>query len=88
MKNGPIIEKEYANIILLQEGFISNAYIGYALHKKENSLNGIYISFGLGILQHRINIETKNQYIPQLSSEYKKAKKMKTESDDLRIFKI
>ena len=62
----------YANIILLQEGFSSNAYIGYALLKKENSLNGIYLSFGLGILQHRINIETKNQYIPQLSSEYKK----------------
>mgnify|MGYP001563148018 FL=1 len=62
----------YANIILLQEGFSSNAYIGYALQKKENSLNGIYLSFGLGILQHRINIETKNQYIPHLSSEYKK----------------
>ena len=62
----------YANIILLQQGFSSNAYVGYALHNKENSCNGIYLSFGLGFLQHKINIETKNQYIPQLSSEYKK----------------
>ena len=62
----------YANIILLQQGFSSNAYAGYALHTKENTINGIYLSFGLGFLQHKINIETKNQYIPQLSNEYKK----------------
>ena len=42
-----------------------------AKNTKENTINGIYLSFGLGFLQHKINIETKNQYIPQLSNEYK-----------------
>jgi hypothetical protein len=62
----------YSNIILLQEGFSSHLYIGYALELKDNNPNGFYFSVGLGFLQHRIFIDTKNQYIPQLSNDYKK----------------
>ena len=62
----------YANIILLQEGFNPNIYVGYAYLLKENNPSGFYFSIGLGFLQHRIIIDTKNQYIPQLNNEYKK----------------
>jgi len=62
----------YANIILRQEGFSSHIYIGYALELKKNNPNGFYFSMGLGFLQHRIFIDTKNQYIPQLNNDYKK----------------
>lgn len=62
----------YANIILLQEGFSSHLYIGYALKIEEKKPNGFYFSLGLGFLQHRILIDTKNQYIPQLNDNYKK----------------
>ncbi len=62
----------YANIILLQEGFNPNIYIGYAYLLKKNNPSGLYFSVGLGFLQHRIIIDTKNQYIPQLNNEYKK----------------
>ena len=62
----------FANIILLQEGFSSHIYIGYALQLEKTNLNGFYFSLGLGFLQHRIFIDTKNQYIPQLNDDYKK----------------
>jgi hypothetical protein len=62
----------YANIILLQEGFNTNLYAGYAYLLKENNPSGFYFSVGLGFLQHRIIIDTKNQYIPHLNNEYKK----------------
>jgi len=73
-ENGFVIDGNgtYANIILLQEGFSSNIYIGYAIHFNESNPSGVYFSAGLGFLQHRIRIDTKNQYIPQLNSNYKR----------------
>ncbi len=45
--------------------------LGYAFHRTEKSLSGIYLSQGFGYLQHQIFIDTKNQNIPQLSEEMK-----------------
>ena len=62
----------YANINLMQRGFHSHIFVGYAYHFKENDLNGIYISQGFGYLQHQIFIDTKNQNLPQLNEDMKK----------------
>ncbi len=72
--NGAIIgaDGRYSNINLMQRGFDAHAFIGHAYHLKENSLSGLYLSAGMGFLQHQIFIDTKNQNIPQLNEEYKK----------------
>tara|TARA_B110000459_G_scaffold85528_1_gene95828 strand:- start:140 stop:871 length:732 start_codon:yes stop_codon:yes gene_type:complete len=62
----------YSNINLMQRGFDAHAFVGYAYHPKKNNLSGVYISGGVGFLQHQIFIDTKNQNIPQLNEEYKK----------------
>ena len=61
----------YANINLMQRGFASHLLMGYAIHFNDNNLSGIYLSSGLGYLQHKIFVETKNQDIPQLNENYK-----------------
>jgi len=72
--NGAIIGADgtYSNINLMQRGFGFHAFIGYAYHPKENNLSGIYLSAGIGGLQHQIFIDTKNQNVPQLNEENKK----------------
>ena len=62
----------YANINLMQRGFDSYLFGGYAFHFSESNLSGIYISQGVGYLQHQIFIDTKNQNIPQLDEDMKK----------------
>ena len=73
-ENGFVIDGNgtFANIILLQEGFSTNIFGGYAIHLNESNPSGVYFSAGIGFLQHRIRIDTKNQYIPHLNSDYKK----------------
>ena len=62
----------FSNINLMQSGISSHFFTGYAIHNKKNNLSGIYISCGIGYLQHKIFIDTRNQNIPQLNDEYKK----------------
>jgi hypothetical protein len=62
----------YANINLMQRGFDSYLFTGYAFHFLSDNLSGIYISQGAGYLQHQIFIETKNQNVPQLNEDMKK----------------
>ena len=62
----------YANINIMQRGFDAYIFTGYAFHFFENNLSGLYVSQGLGYLQHQIFIDTKNQDIPQLNEEMKK----------------
>lgn len=73
-ENGEIIAADggFANVLLYERGFNSHAFIGYAFHLKKESKSGIYLSTGLGYLQHKIRIETRNEELPQLSNEYKK----------------
>ncbi|MEC9209408.1 MAG: hypothetical protein VX762_03175 [Bacteroidota bacterium] len=61
----------YANVNLMQRGFDTYLFAGYANHFSENNLTGIYISQGIGYLQHQIFIDTKNQNIPQLNEDMK-----------------
>jgi len=62
----------YVNINLMQRGFDIHFMMGYALHPNISDLSGFYFSGGIGFLQHKIFIDTKNQNIPQLNEEYKK----------------
>ena len=63
---------QYANVNVMQRGVYSHIFSGYAFHFLENNLSGIYISNGIGYLQHQIFIDTKNQNIPHLDEEMKK----------------
>ena len=63
---------KYSDVNLMQRGFDSYIFVGYAYHSKDNNLSGVYLSAGLGFLQHQIFIDTKNQNIPQLYENYKK----------------
>lgn len=73
-ESGAIIgaDGRYANVNLMQRGFDSYLFAGYALHFLKNNLSGIYITQGLGYLQHKIFIDTKNQNLPQLNEDMKK----------------
>ena len=62
---------QYGNVILMQRGFDAYFFTGYALHVQENNLSGLYLSQGIGYLQHQIFIDTKNQNIPQLNEDMK-----------------
>ena len=72
--NGALIAADghYANVNLMQRGYSVILMAGYALHTKKNDLSGLYLSAGIGFLQHQIFIDTKNENIPQLNEEYKK----------------
>ena len=61
----------YTNINLMQRGWSSHAFIGYAFNSTKD-LSGFYISQGIGYLQYQIFIDTKNQNVPQLTEEMKK----------------
>ncbi len=62
----------YANVNLMERGFDVHLILGYVLHPNESDLSGFYFSAGIGLLQHQIFIDTKNENIPQLNEEYKK----------------
>jgi len=70
---GAIIDANghYANVNLMQRGFDAYFFTGYAFHFRKK-FSGIYISQGIGYLQHQIFIDTKNQNIPQLNEDMKK----------------
>mgnify|MGYP001595858450 CR=1 FL=1 len=71
---GSIISSDgnFANVILQERGINSHLFVGYAFHTSDNNLSGIYLSAGLGYMQHKIFLSTKGQNIPQLNEEYKK----------------
>ena len=62
----------YANINLMQRGFDSYLFTGYAIHQSKNNLSGIYILQGFGYIEKKIFIDTKNQNVPQLDENMKK----------------
>lgn len=63
---------QYANINLMEIGFNTYLLAGYCFHNSEKNLSGVYLSQGIGYLQHKIFIDTKNQNIPQLNENMKK----------------
>ena len=62
---------QYANINLMQRGFDAYIFGGYTLHFSKENLSGIYLFQGLGYLEYKIFIDTKNQNIPQLNEDMK-----------------
>ena len=62
----------YANVNLMQRGWNTFIFGGYAFHFSNKNLSGIYITQGIGFLEHKIFIDTRNQNIPQLNEEMKK----------------
>ena len=70
--NGNIIDNNgyIANVLIYERGFSSHIIFGYAKHFKENKKHGIYLSSGIGYLQHQIYIEKNKGNIPQLDNEY------------------
>ena len=63
---------QYANINLMEIGFNTYLLAGFCFHNSEKNLSGVYLSQGIGYLQHKIFIDTKNQNIPQLNENMKK----------------
>jgi hypothetical protein len=73
--NGGIIGKngEYADVRLFERGFTVVATAGRMFSFKEpNPNSGFVINVGIGLLQHKIRIETIGNGVPQLSKQYKK----------------
>lgn len=70
--NGEIIDAEgyFANLLLYERGFSSHLFIGYAISLEETKKHSIYLSSGIGYLQHKIFIDKKKANIPQLSGDY------------------
>lgn len=64
---------EIADIRLYERGITVSGTIGRMFPlKKPNPNSGIVFNLGLGLMQHKIRIETIGNNVPQLSTEYKK----------------
>jgi len=73
-EDGSLINKDglFANVITFERGFSTFLSGGKAfLFSKENG-SGIYLTSGIGYMQHKIRIQTQEDFIPHLDDEYKK----------------
>ena len=73
-ENGEIINKDglFANVLTFERGFSTFLLGGKAFTFYENNESGIYLMGGIGYMQHKIRIQTQEDFIPHLSEEYKK----------------
>lgn len=73
-ENGEIINEDglFANVITSERGFSTFLLGGKAFTLAENNETGIYLMGGIGYMQHKIKIQTQEDFIPHLSEEYKK----------------
>ena len=73
-ENGEIINKDglFANVLTFERGFSTFLLGGKAFTFSENNESGIYLMGGIGYMQHKIRIQTQEDFIPHLSEEYKK----------------
>ena len=73
-ENGEIINKDglFANVLTFERGFSTFLLGGKAFTFSENIESGIYLMGGIGYMQHKIRIQTQEDFIPHLSEEYKK----------------
>jgi len=73
--DGEIINRlgKFADVLITERGFFTGPQIGYLLpFKKPNPNSGIYFLVSGGLLQHKINIQNKNEDSPQILGEYLK----------------
>ena len=73
-ENGEIINKDglFANVLTFERGFSTFLLGGKAFTFAENNKSGIYLIGGIGYMQHKIRIQTQEDFIPHLNEEYKK----------------
>lgn len=73
-ENGEIINKDglFANVMTFERGFSTFLAGGRAFTFSENNESGIYLISGIGYMQHKIRIQTQEDFIPHLDDEYKK----------------
>ena len=73
-ENGEIINKDglFANVLTFERGFSTFLLGGKAFTFAENNESGIYLLGGIGYMQHKIRIQTQEDFIPHLDDEYKK----------------
>ncbi|MEE2700290.1 MAG: hypothetical protein VYD71_02885 [Bacteroidota bacterium] len=73
-ENGEIINKDglFSNILTYQRGFSTLINGGKAFLFAKDNHSGIYLTAGLGYMQHKIRIQTQEDIIPQLDENYKK----------------
>lgn len=73
--NGNIINEngEYAKVITAERGFFFGSRVGYIFPVFKGQPNsGIMVSFGGGLLQHKIRIDNDANNAPQILNDYKK----------------
>ena len=73
-ENGEIINQDglFANILTYQRGFSTFLLSGRAFVFDENNKHSIYVTGGIGYMNHKIHIQIQEDIIPQLNDEYKK----------------
>jgi len=73
-EDGSIINEDglFANILTFERGFSAFLLGGKAFTFAESNASGIYVVVGIGYMQHKIRIQTQEDFIPHLSEEYKK----------------
>ena len=71
---GEIINKDglFANVLTYERGFSTFLNGGKAFTFYEGNETGIYLSAGIGYMQHKIRIQTQEDIIPHLDDDYKK----------------
>ena len=73
-ENGEIINKDglFANVLTFERGFSTFLLGGKAFTFTKNNESSIYFMGGIGYMQHKIKIQTQEDFIPHLDDEYKK----------------
>jgi hypothetical protein len=74
-------------VVVNERGFNVNTMIGKVFPiLSPNANSGLYVHAGVGYLQHRLKIETQDQYIPQLEKDYRKGYDRFTSGVDFHEF--
>ena len=73
-ENGEILNEDglLANVLTYERGFSTFLNGGQAFTFYEGNETGVYLSAGIGYMQHKIRIQTQEDIIPHLDDDYKK----------------
>lgn len=72
-ESGEVINQlgKFADILMTERGFYTGPQLGYIYtFKKPNPNSGLYLMVSGGLMQHKINIQNKNEDAPQVLGEY------------------
>lgn len=78
---------EYGSVVLYERGFYAGVHIGRLIPiTKYNRNSGLLVNLGIGLLQHHIRIENKDNNTPPVIGDYKKGYDRLTNGLSLREF--